>query len=168
MRKRLLLPTLLVAAAMCFSAGEAEARHVAIEPVSWNYLMVACLEMDGHFGIAGSHYSCIVEDCDGEGNACTIICDNEGGLETCDADVPRIHSTGFSLYGNFLGKLGMKRLPAITADGGGASSSSSHKPHKNPGGKGGKDEGGGRPAGGTHSTDTAGMASAAPAPAIIY
>ena len=125
MRKHILVPTLLLAAGMSFATGQAEARQVSIEPVSWSYLMVACANMGGHFGIAGSFYSCTVEDCDGEGNACTIICDDEGGLETCSASVPRIHSASFSLGKDLLQKLGMKRLPALPLDSGFGSSKGS-------------------------------------------
>jgi hypothetical protein len=39
----------------------------------------------------GSHYYCIVENCDGKGGTCTITCDATGGLVTCTATVPRRH-----------------------------------------------------------------------------
>ena len=127
-----------------------QAREVSVEPLGVGQLMGACNNAGGDFDAIGSVYYCTVENCDGKGGQCTIVCDNEGGLVTCTGSTPRRHVRVMESFAKLL-----QSRPVVSLTPGDSGESHDDGSHDSDG----PSRGGGRGVdlGNTHSTDNAGM-----------
>ena len=75
---------LVAISAIMLVAGSqiADARKIAIgQKTTLNQLQAICAAVGGSFWSNNNGYSCVKSNCDGKGNSCSVVCDENGNCE---------------------------------------------------------------------------------------